>query len=270
MKGEDLMKSQMVYRGSLFSLVIVFVLLFALHGTTYGEPIVSISPMDQESPAAGEQITVEVDINGAPDIGTYDFNLVFDPTALSYVDVEFTDYLPGDQTILSILDLEIVLIKPKPAHVEEDPDTGLATFVGRSISAHSLVGVGTGAGTLARITFDVLEVKDSMIQLVNVSMFVPGSTDPVAGVMTANGTISAPAPETPETPEVPETPETPEMPETPEVPEVPETPEVPEVPDSRSSGSTRNPRSSGSTRDPRDSGSTGNTRADEGIILHDA
>ena len=59
------MKSQIVNRAPLFSLVTVLLMLFALHGTTYGQTALSIDPAAIESPAAGEQLTVNVNISGA-------------------------------------------------------------------------------------------------------------------------------------------------------------------------------------------------------------
>ena len=149
------MKSQIVNRAPLFSLVTVILMLFALHGTTYGEAVLSIDPAAIESPAAGEQLTVNVNISGAAGITAYAFNLLFDPTALSYVGTEFSDYLPGS-----------VGVPPELIGVETNPDTGMASL---TVSAASLLGQGgADMGSLVTITFEVLEVKDSSLQLANV------------------------------------------------------------------------------------------------------
>ena len=214
------MKSQkMVNRGSLCSLVTVLMMLFALHGTTYGEAVLSIDPAEVESPAAGEQLSVNVDISGAPaGITGYTIDVVFDPTALSFVGVEVGDFLPG----------ALILIPPTAENIETGPNAGLAVVSTTGISPG---GQGGEMGTVLAFTFGVVEAMDSSLQIANVQIPDPADITMVLAVTTANGAITVPVPETPETPEVPETPEAPEMPETPETPEMPETPETPEVPE---------------------------------------
>ena len=214
------MKSQkMVNRGSLCSLVTVLMMLFALQGTTYGETVVSIDPAEVESPAAGGQLPVNVNISGAPaGITGYTIDVVFDPTALSFVGVEIGDFLPG----------ALILIPPTAENVETGPNAGLAMVSTTGISPG---GQGGEMGTVLTFTFEVVEAKDSSLQIGNVQIPNPADITMVLAVTTANGAITVPVPETPETPEVPETPETPEIPETPETPEVPETPETPEMPE---------------------------------------
>ena len=155
------MKSQIVNRGSLFSFVAVFMMLFALQGTTYGEAVLSIDPAAIESPAAGEQLTVDVNISAAAGITAYQFDVLFDPTALSYVGVEFSDYLPG-----------AFPVSPNADEIETNPDTGLATI---RMASLSLAGEGGDMGTLVTITFEVVEAKDSSLQIAEVQ--VPDPAD---------------------------------------------------------------------------------------------
>ena len=214
------MKDQMINRGLLFSLVTVLVMLFALHGTTYAETVLSIDPAEIESPAAGESLTVSVNITGGTGIKGYGIDVMFDPTALSFVGVQVGDFLPG----------AIIPVAPTAA---TDANTGLATV---SIAGVSFSGEGSDMGTVVTLSFNVVEAKNSSIQLANIQIPDPAdaSLQTLLAVTTADGAITVPAPEmpeTPETPEMPETPETPEMPETPETPEMPETPETPEMPE---------------------------------------
>ena len=195
-------------------------MLFALHGTTYAETVLSIDPAEIESPAAGESLTVSVNITGGTGIKGYGIDVMFDPTALSFVGVQVGDFLPG----------AIIPVAPTAA---TDANTGLATV---SIAGVSFSGEGSDMGTVVTLSFNVVEAKDSSIQLANIQIPDPvdASLQTLLAVTTADGAITVPAPEmpeTPETPEMPETPETPEMPETPETPEMPETPETPEMPE---------------------------------------
>ena len=187
------MKSQIVNRGSLFSFVTVFMMLFALQGTTYGEAVLSIDPAAIESPAGGEQLTVDVNISAAAGITAYQFDVLFDPTALSYVGVEFSDYLPG-----------AFPVSPNADEIETNPDTGLATI---RMASLSLAGEGGDMGTLVTITFEVVEAKDSSLQIAEVQVPDPAdaSLQTLLAVTTTDGMVSAPAAPVDETP-VDETP----------------------------------------------------------------
>ena len=182
------MKSQIVNRGSLFSFVTVFMMLFALQGTTYGEAVLSIDPAAIESPAAGEQFTVDVNISAAAGIKAYQFDVLFDPTALSYVGVEFSDYLPG-----------AFPVPPNAHEIETNPDTGLATI---RMASLSLAGEGGDMGTLVTITFEVVEAKDSSLQIAKVQIPDPAdaSLQTLLAVTTTDGMVSAPAAPVDETP----------------------------------------------------------------------
>ena len=185
------MKDQVVNRGLLFSLVTVLMMLFALHGTTYGQTTLSIDPAEIESPAAGEQFAVNVNISGAAGITAYQFDVLFDPTSLSYVGVGFSDYLPG-----------AFPVPPKADEIETNPDTGLATI---RMASLSLAGEGGDMGTLVTITFEVVEAKDSSLQLAEVQVPDPADITSVLAVTTTGSMVSAPAAPVDETP-VDETP----------------------------------------------------------------
>ena len=188
------MKSQIVNRGSLFSFVTVFMMLFALQGTTYGEAVLSIDPAEIESPAVGETLTVNVNISGGAGVTGYSIDVLFDPTALSFVGVQVGDYLPG----------ALILVPPTADNIETGPNAGLAML---SITGVSFSAEGNDMGTVFTLTFEVVEAKDSSLQIANVQIPDPAdaSLQTLLAVTTTDGMVSAPAAPVDETP-VDETP----------------------------------------------------------------
>ena len=152
----------------------------------FAEAVVSIDPAVIESPLVGEKLVINVNISNAENVSAYQLNLAFDVTALSFVDIEFSDYLPGNREVGNIANLEIFLIEPN--RVETDLATNTAILV-PPIAAASLVGVGENEGMLLRATFEVLEYKDSTIELVDVELSTPDGMR--LDVTTVSGTIEA-------------------------------------------------------------------------------
>ena len=191
------MKRQIANPSTFFVILAAFMLL-AVQSLTYGQ-MVSIDPATVESPAAGESLTLNINITGGMNITGYEIIVTFDPTALSYGSSERGDYLPAG--ILSL-----------PADITDNS-------VKFSHFAAGATGVLTadGDGTLATVTFTVVEAKDSTIGLANnVQLYDTASSAPIAGVTTQDGMVTGPAMEMPT---VPETPAEPEMPMEPEMPE---------------------------------------------------
>ena len=152
----------------------------------FAAAVLSIDPAVIESPPAGEKFVINVNIANAENVSAYQLNLRFDATALSFVDMEFGDYLPGDPDIKNLADVEIFLLEPN--RVEVDLATGAATLA-PPVAAASLIGVGNGEGTLLRATFEALEYKDSMIELVDVELSNPNGI--AVDVTTVSGRIEA-------------------------------------------------------------------------------
>ena len=184
------MKDQIVNRGSLFSFLTVSLMLFALHGTTYGQTVLSIDPASIESPMVGEQFDINIDITGGANVGAYSFDLIYDSSALLLVEVKDGGYL---KTGL----LPPFVAGPVPAAAEAD---GQVTMAATAIQADG----SDGDGTLATARFEVIEVKDSSISLESVSIAEPDGT---TGEITIAGSAvtGAAAPLVDETP-VDETP----------------------------------------------------------------
>ena len=101
--------------------------------------IVSISPAVVQSPTAGSQLTVSIDITEGQSVIGYQAIVEYDPTALRYVSGKNGDYLPS------------------------------GAFIGAkgavTLAAAFLTGERNGDGTLATLTFEVIEAKDSNLKL---------------------------------------------------------------------------------------------------------
>ncbi len=170
------MKLQIANPKTFFVILAAFMLI-AVQGVTYGQ-MVSIDPASIESPAAGEQLTLNIKITGGMNVAGYQVTVTFDSTALSDASIANGDYLPTG-----------AFVAPLPA---TDTSVGLgATAIGATSE---------GDGTLATVTFTVVEVKDSTIGLTNVLI-----SDPNAAAIDATvqgGMVTGPAPEMPEPPEL--------------------------------------------------------------------
>ena len=104
---------------------------------------IRLTPFPIVSPAIGEQLTINVSIIGGESVGGYQVSLTFDPTALHHVKSVNGDYLlPGAFFV--------------PPVVTDNKVT---------LGASSLAGESNGDGVLATATFEVLEVKESVIDL---------------------------------------------------------------------------------------------------------
>lgn len=111
-------------------------------------PYVFIDPAEINSPAVGQQFSVPIKIENGESVNGYTIKVGYDPTALKYITIENADYLPNAVTIPPI---------------ESEGNIQL--------TAVFWTGVADGSdGTLATITFDVVEAKPSEIQLSDVTI----------------------------------------------------------------------------------------------------
>ena len=141
------MKDQLFNRKILFSLLAV-VMCLGFTAMSYGQAVVSVDPAEVESPAAGEELMVNINITGGAGVAGYNATISFDSTALSFVSSEIGDYLTG--------------AFPVPAKVSDD---GNSVLIGATTLPVTPV---DGDGTLAMVTFEVIEAKASTIGLVDV------------------------------------------------------------------------------------------------------
>ena len=105
--------------------------------------VVSITPSPVQSPAIGQQLTLNVDIVDGETVAGYQFTVQFDETALRYIDSTNEDYLQGSPFVT-------------PSVVEGNHVT---------LAATSLAGESNGDGTLATLTFEVIAAKASTLTL---------------------------------------------------------------------------------------------------------
>ncbi len=164
-----MMRNQLFNRKILFSLLAV-VMCLGFTAMSYGQAVVSVEPVEVESPAAGEELPVRINISGGADVAGYQVTVNFDPTALSYVSGGNADYLPAGAFATPVA----------------------ATDNSVTIAATSLTGAALDAdGTLATVTFEVVEAKASAISLSDVTLADAAATS--LDVTTADGMVTAPA-----------------------------------------------------------------------------
>ena len=105
-----------------------------------------IIPSPVQSPYRGEEITFTLHIEGGENVAGYQASVQFDTSALRAVEIAYGDYLPEGAFFV-------------PAFAEQGRVTFAATAIG---------GVSNGDGTLATLTFEVIEVKASTLSLFDV------------------------------------------------------------------------------------------------------
>ena len=127
--------------------------------------ILSISPISTETLGIGEQLTVSLNIIGGENVAGYQATVVFDPTVLIYFSSANGDYLSG----------EAFLAVPV---VEKNYVT---------LESASLTGGSDGDGTLATITFQVIDAKASRLFLSQATLIDPEGERLFPGI--ENGTV---------------------------------------------------------------------------------
>ena len=163
------MKNQLFNRKVFFSLLAV-VMFLGLTAMSYGQVVVSVEPAEVESPAAGEELMVNINIAGGAGVAGYELVVNFDPTALSYVSGGNANYLAG--------------AIPVPPIVSDNSVKLAAVAIG---------GVSDGDGTLATVTFAVVEAKASAISLTDV--IIPDADSQPLDVTTVDSMVTVAAAE---------------------------------------------------------------------------
>ena len=171
------MRRQIANPNTFFVILAAFMLL-AVQSLAYGQ-MVSIDPATVESPAAGGSLTLSINITGGMNITAYEITVTFDSTALSYVSSEKGDYLPEG----------LIGLFPEPTDNSVKLSEAAVGTTG-SLTAD-------GDGTLATVTFTVVEAKDSTIGLTDVSIIDATTSAPIAGVTVQGGMVAGPAMEMP-------------------------------------------------------------------------
>ena len=158
---------------------------------------VSISPASVVSPDVGEELTFSINIAGGENIAGYQATVSFDSTALQPIvsfdgdtldpDVFFVSFTNGDY-------LPAGAFFAAPIVVEEWMGD---TFLGEPIlstkvilAANTLAGAANGDGTLATLTFKVVDFKPSTLALSQV--YLVNSDGKRWEAATQNGTVTIP------------------------------------------------------------------------------
>ena len=168
---ECLMKDQLFNRKVLFSLLAV-VMCLGFTAMSYGAAVVSVEPAEVESPAAGEELMVNINVMGGAGVVGYQATVNFDATALEYVSAANADYLPAGA---------FPVIRPGDGSV--------------LVGAGGATAAAAADGTLATVTFKVIEAKASTISLTGVVLSDAAAAE--LEVTTMDGMVTAPAAEEP-------------------------------------------------------------------------
>ena len=110
--------------------------------------VVSITPSSVVSPEIANQLVFKVQIVGSEKVAAYQFNIQYDTSALRYTSATNGNYLPDD----------VIFLKPVL-------ENGQVT-----LTSTALTGEVSGDGTLATVTFEVIDVKTSTLSLHNASL----------------------------------------------------------------------------------------------------
>ena len=132
---------------NLFLICLAFVMCIGITALSYGQAVVAIDPAEVASPAVGGQLSVNIKISNGTGVAGYDITVGFDTSALQYVEMKNSNYLPAGAFAA-------------PAQVSGGRVTLAATSLSGAASARS--------GILATLKFKVVAVKASTIQLTEV------------------------------------------------------------------------------------------------------
>ena len=144
--------NKQLFRFTLFLLMCLSVL-----STAAAQVEISAVP-SANNPAVGYQIEISINIAGGSNVAGYDFRLTFNSTALEFISIKNSDYLPGDP-FSGVADY-----RPDGTYVPEiEPGNGSVRF-----AAVTLTGTAEGDGTLAVAKFKVLAETETTIRLEDV------------------------------------------------------------------------------------------------------
>ncbi|MFC1712812.1 PKD domain-containing protein [Candidatus Poribacteria bacterium] len=180
------------YTSCVIAFICTLIIAFGTQAT-----VVSIDPAIQESPPAGETLTVGVKIEDVADLYGYDMLLVFDNTALKFSSIQEEVFLRQDG-ILTIPFLmlgweeegkerQLVLFEEITPEVALEVNSVGGLLIGNSRTT-DVSGI-SGTDLLVTITFEVLEARASVLQLGNadhpVALFdsTVDPNDPEAGAI---------------------------------------------------------------------------------------
>ena len=145
---------------------------FPVTATPKSNATVSISPLLVVSPAIDEQLTFSLNIKGGENVAGYQATVSFDYSALDYVRSANGNYLPADAFFAD------------PSFQYGGGERGV------TLAANTLAGGSNGAGTLATLTFEVVDFKASRLTLTQ--LYLVDSDGKRWEATTQNGTVTVP------------------------------------------------------------------------------
>ena len=140
--------------GQFFRFTLFLLVCLSVASTAAAQVEISAVP-SATNPAVGYQIEVSINIAGGSNIAGYDFRLTFDSTALEFIRIDNSDYLPGVAFSTAQDFQSDGTFVPDIA-----PGDGSVRF-----AAVTLTGTAEGDGTLAVARFEVLTETETTIEL---------------------------------------------------------------------------------------------------------
>jgi hypothetical protein len=148
--------------------------------TQQSDATVSVSPSPIALPGIGEKLTLNLDIANGKNVAGYQATVSFDNSILRYVESANGNYLAANAFFMDpILDDYIWL------EDTSDEDTSSLTLAG-----NTLAGVRNGDGTLATLTFEVIDYKPFTVTLSDV--YLADAAGKLWEVTTQNGEVIEP------------------------------------------------------------------------------
>ena len=155
---------------------------FPVTAIEQSDATVSISPSPIVLPGIGEKLTLNLDIADGKNVAGYQATVEFDPSVLRYVESVNGDYLPADAFFVEpILDYDWL----------GDPFSYDSIFIHRvTIAGDTLAEARNGDGTLATLTFEVVDYKPTTVILSDV--YLVDAVGKRWEVTTKNGEVIVP------------------------------------------------------------------------------
>ena len=154
------------------NIVLFFLLVSVIYqgftAMAYGQVLVHVTFEPTAPLAVGEQMNVNIQIVNGQGVAGYELIVNFDPTALRYIEGANADYLPAGTLAVS------PIVSDKTVYMAATSIFGAASV---------------NKGTLATLTFEVVESMDSTIELMDI--ILSDSNGMPLAVATRNGQIMA-------------------------------------------------------------------------------
>lgn len=158
--------------------------------TAQADPILFLVPPSQ-TVGIGTPVDIDLRISGlgafaAPSLGTFDLDVIFDPTVLAFGSVLFADSLLGNQ--LDLFGLGSINIAT--------PGIGIVNLFGLSLDlVDDLNSLQAGEFTLARLTFNTIGLGTSPLGL-NINALGDASGNPLVANIETGSITAVPEPST--------------------------------------------------------------------------